>query len=70
MQPTGFALGGAMDADERERFDYLLEAMTYEFTRAMESHGIPGEAEYYWTETMVFWGTLGMYDAEHSYLLN
>jgi hypothetical protein len=59
-----------MDADEKMRFDCLFDAMVYQFTRAMESHGIGGEANYYWTETMVFWGTLRMYDAEHGYLFN
>ena len=56
--------------EENERFDILFEVKTYEFTNAMQSHGCPGEASYYWTEMMTFWGSLRCYDAEHSYLLN
>jgi hypothetical protein len=59
-----------MTPDERTRFNCLIEAKMHEFTRAMESHGCHGEAVYYWTETMVFWGALGLYDAEHGWLLN
>jgi hypothetical protein len=56
--------------NERTRFDWRVHIAAYEFTRAMESHGIGGEANYYATEMMVFWPALWCYDQEHCWLLN
>jgi hypothetical protein len=56
--------------DERDRFDLRVRIAAHAFTPAMQSHGCRGEASYDWTETMVFYGTLGVYDGEHQYRWN
>ena len=58
-----------MTQEEQDRQEVLFEIKVQEFTNAMLSHGIPGEAEYYLTEMMVMWPDIG-YDWEHRWLLN